>query len=124
MGIPCADAPQNPQQMREHPPKPPTEGKNPHMTYQYPQNIPMHREAKNRVGGANWREGTPIQGRCKESVQHVMGPLTTPHNMQKPQRTYICTEEYGEYMGVYKHTGGHMNAQVAYKCRGVQTPPK
>ena len=48
---------------------------------------------------------------CKGSIPHVRGPLTTPHNMPKSLRTYRCTEEYGEHMGVCTPLG-------VYKCMG------
>ena len=126
-GIPCADAPQNPNRWGNT-----FQTTNIREKSQYDIQIsPKHTNAQRSQklsGGAKWRGGTPIWGRCKGNVQHVRGPLTTLHNMQKPLRTYRCIEEYGEHMGVctplgaYKHTGGIQMYRGHTNIGGIQTP--
>ena len=75
-------------------------------------NIPMHREANKWVGAVTEVEANPYRGRCPT----CKGAPHNPQNMQKPLKTYRCTEEYGDMWGV--HPWGVQMYEV-YTCTGV-----
>ena len=54
----------------------------------------------------------------KEVSNMCVGPLITSHNMQKPLRTYRCTEENGGHQGVYT-SRGHMNIWGCINVGGI-----
>ena len=59
-----------PQQMGEHPPNPWHQGNIPHVTYRYPQHIPMHREANEWVGDKH-RDRHPHTGGGVKEVSNM-----------------------------------------------------
>ena len=117
MDITRANVPQNPPLMGEHSQTANRREKCPHDIQISPKHTDAQGSQQLSVGGAT--EGRhPIQWCCKGSVLTHKGAPYNPHNMQKPLRTYRCTDKYGGHMEGCVHPCGHTNMGV-YKCTGA-----